>query len=488
MIRLFAILFLLVPIFLEAQVDSVAHIFTYGGTSNDHAEELKSTSDNGYVVIGSTSSNSWGNTDAYLLKLDSNCNYLWSYALGGANNDWGYAIEETKDKGFIVAITSNSYGNGGYDGVLMKRDSLGKHEWTKVYGGNDWDFIYDVTETYDSGYVFCGETYNNSNGFSDVWIVKTNILGDTIWSQTIGGEFKDKANSIIETSDSNIVVAGIKTTNTDSTQIYVLKFSSAGVLLWDSIYGDEKYEDANNIIEINNGSYVVSGYTTSKSVAEDQDYFIFSTDELGNYLWDFFIVNAPLPTPDDENAYDIIQLPNNKLLVTGFSKTGGSSKNIIFFHLNAISGTWAGGSNVIGTDDDEYIKSLCLGNNGEIVGAGVSNSFGAGMEEVLIIKLDTIYNNQDTSVTSILDTIPLNVRSYQYTDTEFSISPNPAKDFISIKASKDIKECYLADANLKRIKINNLSKFDIRKYPSGVYFIELVFIDDSRALKKIIKY
>ena len=176
MIKVIQILFLLVPLFGFSQKDTIAHLYTFGGNNNDNAEEIQATSDGGYIVIGSTSSNSWGNTDAYLLKVDSLCNYQWSKALGGNNNDWGYSIKQTFDKGYIIAATSNSYGNGGYDAVLMKRDSMGNYEWTKVYGGIDWDFAYSVVQTYDSGYVFCGETYNNTNGFSDVYIVKTNLM------------------------------------------------------------------------------------------------------------------------------------------------------------------------------------------------------------------------------------------------------------------------------------------------------------------------
>ena len=173
------------------QVDTIAHLYTFGGHNNDNAEEIEATSDGGYIVVGSTSSNSSGNTDVYLLKVDSLCNYQWSYALGGTNNDWGYSVKQTFDNGFIIAATSNSYGNGGYDAVLMKRDSLGNYVWQKTYGGQDWDFAYSVVQTYDSGYVFCGETYNNTNGYSDVYIEKTNPVGDTLWTQIIGGTLID---------------------------------------------------------------------------------------------------------------------------------------------------------------------------------------------------------------------------------------------------------------------------------------------------------
>ncbi|PIZ06151.1 MAG: hypothetical protein COY57_03520, partial [Flavobacteriales bacterium CG_4_10_14_0_8_um_filter_32_5] len=154
-----------------AQKDTIAHLYAIGGIGIDVGESIEATSDGGYIIVGSNSTNTTGNTDVYLLKVDSLINIEWSYSLGGTNNDWGYAVKQTYDKGYIIATSSNSYGNGGYDAVLMKRDSLGNYEWTKKYGGNDWDFVYDLTITYDSGFVFCGETYNNTAGQSDVFVV-----------------------------------------------------------------------------------------------------------------------------------------------------------------------------------------------------------------------------------------------------------------------------------------------------------------------------
>lgn len=323
MIKYIKIVLILFPLFVNAQIDTTVYLYAFGGNNNDLTEEVQATQDGGYIVIGATSSNSWGNSDAYLLKVDSNCIYQWSKAIGGNNNDWGYSIKQTHDKGYIIAASSNSYGNGGYDACLMKRDSLGNYEWKKVYGSNDWDFAYSVDQTYDSGYVFCGETYNNTSGFSDVYVVRTDKAGDTIWTRTVGNNLIDKGISVIETSDSNIVVAGITNSLIDSTQIYLLKFSATGTLIWDSIYGGQKFETVNQIIEISNNNYVMVGSTTNVSIGGDQDYLIMAVDTTGTQLWIQEYANGPVPTPDDEEAFAIHELANSNLLISGYSKTGG---------------------------------------------------------------------------------------------------------------------------------------------------------------------
>lgn len=475
--------------FAFAQTDTTVRYHAFGGLNNDVAEEIQPTTDGGYVVIGSTSSNSWGNTDAYLLKVDSNCNYQWSQALGGANNDWGYSIKQTFDKGYIIALSTNSFGNGGYDACLMKRDSLGNYEWKKVYGGNDWDYAYSVVQTYDSGYVFCGETYNNTNGFSDVYVVKTNAFGDTLWTRTIGAALIDKGVSVIETSDSNIVVGGISYTSTDSTQMYVLKLNSSGTLLWDSIYGGNKYDDLNQIIEHSNGNYIMVGASTNGSVGGDKDYIVRAINQNGSPLWVFELVNGPSPPPADEEAFAIHELTNANVLISGYSKTGGGGKkNITFFQLTP-AGFWGNVSAVYGNVDDDYIVSLTVDNNEHIVAAGNTNSFGNGMQDFLLMELDTIYANQDTIMTVYIDTIPLNIEESNNLSNKVSVYPNPVTDYIQIKTKEKKVNVQLFDISGKelfnRSLINN-GLIKMGQYPQGIYILN-VNGDNISFKTKIIK-
>lgn len=478
----------MLPFFTFSQVDTVARYYTFGGSNNDIAEDIKGTIDGGYIVIGSTSSNSRGNTDGYLIKVDSNCTYQWSKALGGANNDWGYSIQQTFDKGFIVALSSNSYGNGGYDAVLMKRDSLGNHQWTKSYGGNDWDFAYDVVQTYDSGYVFCGETYNNTQGFSDIWIVKTNKSGDTLWTSTQGGSLIDKGNSLIETSDSNIVVAGITNTITDSTQVYVLKFSNTGTLLWDSIYGDSLYDDANNIIEANNGDYVMTGSTTSYNTNDDLDYYMVRINNNGNLIWKNF-AGGPAP----EVAYDLFETPTGDFFNTGYTEvSGGGMKDVILFKISS-SGWWQGLGPTYGEFADDVAHAVTIGKDGDVCMAGYTESYGNGIKDVFLVRLDTIILNPDVAVNNYMDTIPLNVNNVYYEKNTYFIYPNPVNDILNVVYNHP-------ESSLGEVKIYNsiglialnqkikkgINTLDVVNLNSGIYFIEIDDLKGQLKRQKII--
>jgi hypothetical protein len=474
--KIVQILFLFLPLLGFSQTDTIAHLYTFGGNNNDNAEEIEATLDGGYIVIGSTSSNSWGNTDGYLLKVDSMCNYEWSKALGGSNNEWGYSIKQTYDKGFIIALTTNSFGSGGYDACLMKRDSLGNFEWTKTYGGVDWDFAYSVVQTHDSGFVFCGETYNNTNGYSDVYIVKTDPLGDTLWTKTIGGSLIDKGNSIIETSDSNIVVAGIKNTLIDSTQAYLIKLSPSGTLIWDSLYGYTKYDAANTVVETANGNYVINGATTSFNSNNDLDFYLIRTDKDGSILWEKFFGNI-----GNEVAFDLFEDSNGDLINVGYTEAfGAGMKDAQLFTITP-TGFWGGISPTYGGSNNELFNSFAIGNNGNYCMVGLTNTYGNGMDDMLIVRVDTIYASQDTLISSFYDITPLSIH-YRKNVSNSLIYPNPISSYINIEIlnyrfnSKYSFELYsLTGELLKKTNINSKKKvIDFKNLSSQLYVYKIL--------------
>jgi hypothetical protein len=149
---------------------------TYGGTSDDAAYSVQQTSDGGYIVAGTTSSFGAGGEDVYLIKTDVAGDTLWAKTYGGIHNDDGYSIQQTSDGGFIVAGQTNSFGSGGYDVYLIKTNAYGDTLWTRTCGGADDDCGQSVQQTSDGGYVIAGETYSEAGGY-DVYLIKTDDSG-----------------------------------------------------------------------------------------------------------------------------------------------------------------------------------------------------------------------------------------------------------------------------------------------------------------------
>ncbi|MBO8140214.1 MAG: T9SS C-terminal target domain-containing protein [Thermosipho sp. (in: Bacteria)] len=206
-----------------------------GGSSGDWADSIQQTSDGGYIVAGYTYSNdgdvsgNHGERDFWIVKLDKNGNIEWQKALGGSSGDWAHSIRQTSDGGYIVAgyTYSNdgdvSGNHGERDFWIVKLDNNGNIVWQKTLGGSQWDEAYSVQQTSDRGYIVAGITWSNdgdvsgNHGGDDYWVVKLDTNGNIVWQKTLGGSRYETASSIQQTSDGGYIVAGY----TDSNDGYV---------------------------------------------------------------------------------------------------------------------------------------------------------------------------------------------------------------------------------------------------------------------------
>ncbi|MFM7662441.1 MAG: hypothetical protein ACKO6A_07230, partial [Bacteroidota bacterium] len=130
----------------------------YSGTGYDRGEGVVQLADSSYTITGSSSSWS-GNSDAFLLHLDSLGNYKWSRNYGGNESDIGRRVLFDPSLGYFIAGFSNSFsGNGNFDAYLIRTDDNGNTLWEKTYGTENWEKINDAIITKDSAILMVGET------------------------------------------------------------------------------------------------------------------------------------------------------------------------------------------------------------------------------------------------------------------------------------------------------------------------------------------
>ncbi len=174
----------------------------------DEARFVRQTSDGGYILAGYTYPSSAGGLDIILIKTDANGNILWAKTYGGGNYDLASSVQQTSDGGYIIASTTNSFGAGGDDILLIKTDANGNIIWAKTYGGTNSDGATSVQQTSDGGYIVAGRTQSFGAGGYDLLLIKTDANGNLIWAKTYGGMNDDEAFSIQQTSDGEYIVAG----------------------------------------------------------------------------------------------------------------------------------------------------------------------------------------------------------------------------------------------------------------------------------------
>ena len=186
---------------------------TFGGSDYDRGFSVQQTSDGGYIIAGLTSSFGAGRDDVYLIKTYENGNEEWSKTFGGSDYDRGFSVQQTSDGGYIIAGLTSSFGAGGSDFYLIKTDKNGNEEWSKTFGGSGSDAGTSVQQTSDGGYIIGGHT--NSFGVDeydhDFYLIKTDKKGKVIGSKTfVGGPYQDKGNSVQQTSDGGYIICGFK--------------------------------------------------------------------------------------------------------------------------------------------------------------------------------------------------------------------------------------------------------------------------------------
>src|SRR5690242_18917259 len=175
---------------------------TYGGHEKDALFRLAKTNDGGYACVGETESFGSLPRDIYLFKIDANGAHLWSVIYGGIGSDYGTHIIKTSDNGFLIAGGTTSFGSGSDDAMLLKTDATGAPVWSKVYGGTGQEYFLTAAQTNDGGYIAAGTTQSFGAGGNDIFIVRTNSTGDTLWTRILGGAGFEEGACIIQTADS----------------------------------------------------------------------------------------------------------------------------------------------------------------------------------------------------------------------------------------------------------------------------------------------
>jgi len=275
-----------------------------GNTYYDGGFDVRQTMDSGYIIIGDTYSFGAGERDILLVRTDSLGNSAWMKTFGGSNDDFGNSVQQTNDGGYILIGATNSFGNGNVDLWLIKTNSKGDSIWSKTFGGVLLDAGATVLQTSDLGFILTGWTKSFGSGEADIWLIKTDSNGDSIWSKTYGGMLDDYGNALDETSDGGFIIVGsTESFGFGKTDVYLMRVDSHGDTLWTKTYGGELDEGGYSVRQTFDGGYIIAGSTESFG-AGNYDFWIIKTDSLGNTTY-------PTKVDDDFKPVSDIQLSQN---------------------------------------------------------------------------------------------------------------------------------------------------------------------------------
>jgi hypothetical protein len=384
----------------------------YGGGGIEVGYSVKSCLGQGYIVAGNSSS--LGPTDGYVVRTDSMGVVMWEHYYGGVNIDVIRSIKLLSDSGFIMAGFTNSYGNGGYDCWVIRIDKNGDTLWTRTIGTSNWDFLYDVTVTYDSGFVFAGGTYGMGMGNEDMLFFKLDSIGGLEWIRTYGGIHEDEARGICQTSDSLLAACGYTFSEGDSINgdSWILRMDPIdGDTIWSRLGPHPIGEDKALGIAAGGGRFgVVGQYTTSTGdrnawvhvMINDSTTQLNLTAGISGYEYYSGIVFKT-------SSYNFATLGSTE-------NDGGGNGDVFMFHdVNYMAYTY-------GTLGHEQGYSIDITHTKGYIVCGSTDGFGAIIDNLYLVKVDS--NGMSTQI--------LDVRDRPVIISNVSVHPNPASNYIQL--------------------------------------------------------
>lgn len=316
----------------------------------------------------------------------------WSQTYGGTDFESVDCVIKTSDGGYALAGSTRSFGAGGWDVWLVKTDAIGNVQWTQTYGGTDSDSASCVIQTNDGGFALSGSTRSFGAGLSDAWLVKTDALGTLQWNQTYGGIDRDGVSCVIQTNDGGYALSGFtESYGAGNNDFWLIKTDTFGSLQWNQTYGDICDESAICVVETSGGGYVLAGNVGSFS-AGFSDFWLVKTDTFGTMLWNHTYGGTNL-----DYAHCMIQTMDKGFAIVGETYSfhdeglGGWDWNYWLVKTDASGSVWW--TQTYGSIDDEYAYCVAETSDAGYAIAGYVEFFGASgsyTSDAWLVKTDAL--------------------------------------------------------------------------------------------------
>jgi hypothetical protein len=246
---------------------------------NEDAAEVQQTSDGGYILIGTTLQTP---SNVFLVKTDKDGNVVWYKQKGyDDSGEIGTSVRQTSDHGFIFTGSTNQFDRYSNDLWLVKLDPNGNTVWHQHYGNQDnHDTGNSVRQTTDGGYIIAGSTWIPFNQ-EDFFLLKTDSVGNQQWSRKFGGPKTDSGAQVDLTNDGGYVMAGFYSHDTGDSDGYLAKLDAQGTPLWENIFGGRGYDYFYSVTPTADGGYIMTG-----SIQQGGETYVYlvKTDSKGSSL------------------------------------------------------------------------------------------------------------------------------------------------------------------------------------------------------------
>jgi len=480
---------------------------TFGGQFDDVAQSISPVSGGGFIISGYSESFSGGSFDGYLIKINAAGDTIWTLTTGALGIDRLYAATQTTDGGFIATGYLQAAG-GMHDVLLIKADMSGNVTWKETFGGSYHDEGKDVVQSADGGYVITGYTQSTSGGQLDVFLLKTNSIGNLTWGKSFNVPGEQEGYDVDPSSDGGFIIAGHSKASVNAQKdVFMIKTNSSGNGEWSKTYGTPFHEEGFAVEQTNDGGFVVAGSTTTSS--GNKNTFLVKTNNTGVLAWSFAYGGTGV-----EEGRSLRECTDGGFIMSGYTTSFGNMHDLYLVKTNAAgSHEWSkayGGSN---QDQGYDVVQSATG----YVAVGSTGSSGAGNFDLYVLKTDgngntgcnesqagtiitavaCVTSNMTVSAAAFMPVVatPLltyghggnsatvctftGTTEYQSEYDELIIFPNPANRKFTVTLTGAIKQAQLKIYNVSGQTIfhlfSDMNTFmvDVSGLPPGMYFVEV---------------
>ena len=321
-----------------------------------------------------------------LLNLNATAQTTFQRVYGGAAMDEGNSVKQTTDGGYIIAGTTTSYGSGGRDVLVIKTNSIGDTIWSKTFGGIlDNEYGFHVIQTTDGGYMVSGVASSFADASGDMYAIKLNSDGDTSWTRTYGGIGYEWGAGVQQTTDGGYIIAGqTPAFGAGGFDAYLVKIDASGNIEWTKTYGGTGSDHGTSVQQTSDGGYIITGSTDNTFGFGGSNFYLIKTDSQGNHVWSKAYGNSGF-----EEGKAVKQTTDGGYIIAGTSEDalGPLGPDMCLIKTNAVGDTlWAklyGGALI-----DECYDVQQTTDNGYVM-VGKSFSFSSdGDYDVYVVKVD----------------------------------------------------------------------------------------------------
>lgn len=378
--RILTLVFCLIAVATTATAQSLVWSKHYGGYFNEGGYGCQTTSDGGYVAIGSTYSFGSGDHDLYIIRIDSVGDTLWAKTAGGAGTDHGRDVQVTSDGGFVCVGSTTSFGAGNSDLFLCRFNQSGDLLWSKTIGGTAADEGWSIRETSDDNFILCGTTSSTGAGYADLWLVKVDASGNLLWSRTFGGAGGESGMAVREAWDGYVAVGSTGSFGEGYSSVYLTKTSFDGDSLWAVTLGGTRADYGYSLEITDEYGLLIVGATNSYGLGYN-DAYVIKTSSTGVVEWE-----RTFGGTRDDRAYAVSYTADGNYVVTGTTESSGAGASDIYVIKITPLGQqlW---STTQGGSQSDYCRSICVDAKGNYLLAGYSYSYSIGGSDLYLLTL-----------------------------------------------------------------------------------------------------